>query len=67
MSSSKSAPRRATKRTDSSLKQALLTREEWLRLATQGSQPGLWDWNDVTQSLFADQKTRAIFGVGQQG
>ena len=67
MSSRKSSPRRATKPTDSSLKQALLTRDEWLRLAAHGSQLGLWYWNEVTESLFADQKTREIFGVSQQG
>ena len=67
MPSRKPSPRRATEHTDSSLKQALLAREEWLRLAAQGSQLGLWYWNEVTEILFADQKTREIFGVSQDG
>jgi PAS domain S-box-containing protein len=67
MSSRKPSPRRATKHTDASLKQALLAREEWLGLAAQGSSLGLWYWNEVTEILFADQKTREIFGVSQDG
>jgi PAS domain S-box-containing protein len=51
----------------STLEQALLTREEWLRLAAQGSQLGLWYWDEVAQSLFWDAKTREIFGVSPDG
>jgi PAS domain-containing protein len=49
------------------LEQALLTREEWLRLAAQGSDLGLWYWNERTKSLFWDQKTRGFFGVPLEG
>jgi PAS domain S-box-containing protein len=45
------------------LEKALLTREEWLRLAAQGSELGLWYWDETTSELFWDPKTRAIFGV----
>jgi hypothetical protein len=30
------------------LEHELLTREEWLRLAAQGSELGLWYWNERT-------------------
>ncbi|HXJ88423.1 MAG TPA: PAS domain-containing protein [Candidatus Binatia bacterium] len=50
-------------RSISALEKALLTREEWLRLAVQESQLGLWCWNEVTQTLFWDLKTREMFGV----
>jgi PAS domain S-box-containing protein len=49
------------------LEQELLTREEWLRLAAQGSELGLWYWNERTNSLFWDQKTRGMFGVPLEG
>jgi len=49
------------------LEKALLTREEWLRLAAQGSQLGLWYWNDVNHGLFWDVRTREIFGVNGEG
>ena len=48
-----------------SLEKDLLTREEWLRLAAEGSQLGLWFWSEARTSLFCDAKTREIFGVGQ--
>ena len=48
-----------------SLEKDLLTREEWLRLAAEGSQLGLWFWSEARNSLFCDAKTREIFGVGQ--
>ena len=40
---------------------------EWLRLAVQGSQMGLWYWNEVTKELFWDRKTREMFGVPADG
>ena len=43
----------------------LLTRDEWLRLAAEGSQLGLWYWSEIGNSLFCDAKTREIFGVPQ--
>lgn len=42
---------------------ALHMRDEWLRLAAQGSQMGLWYWNEVTKELFWDARTREMFGV----
>jgi PAS domain S-box-containing protein len=51
----------------STLEKALLTREEWLRLAAQGSQLGLWYWNEVNHGLFWDVRTREIFGVNVEG
>lgn len=48
-----------------SLESDLLTREEWLRLAAEGSQLGLWFWSEARNSLFCDAKTREMFGVGQ--
>jgi len=60
------APKR-TPRVVSTLKRALRTREEWLRLAAEGSQLGLWYWNEITQSLYWDQKARQIFGVKARG
>jgi PAS domain S-box-containing protein len=41
--------------------------EEWLRLAAQGAQMGLWYWNEVTNELFWDTKTREMFGVNRVG
>lgn len=49
------------------LEKAILTREEWLRLAAEGSELGLWYWDEVRQSLFWDRKTREIFGASLQG
>ena len=46
---------------------ALRTRDEWLWLAAQGSQLGLWYWNEVTKELFWDVKTREMFGVPVDG
>lgn len=51
----------------STLKRALLTRDEWLRLAADGAQLGLWYWNEVTQRLFWDRKIRRMFGVNLSG
>jgi len=53
--------------TVTALENALLTREEWLRLAAQGSDLGLWYWNERTKSLFWDLKTRGFFGVPLEG
>jgi PAS domain S-box-containing protein len=41
--------------------------EEWLRLAAEGSQMGLWYWDEVNQQMFWDTKTREIFGVAAEG
>lgn len=46
---------------------ALLTKDEWLRLASQGTELGLWYWNEITQTAFWDRKTRDIFGVEPHG
>lgn len=58
---------REVKRAVGSLEAALLTRDEWLRLAAQGSELGLWYWNEQTQKLFWDRRTREIFGVNLEG
>jgi PAS domain-containing protein len=50
-----------------SLKNAPRTVQEWLRLAAEGSDLGLWHWNERTQGLFWDRKTRDIFGVNLKG
>ena len=48
-----------------SLEKDLLTRDEWLRLAADGAQMGLWFWSESANSLYWDAKTREIFDVGQ--
>lgn len=58
---------KTTKGMVSALERALLTRDEWLRLAADGAQLGLWYWDEVGQRLFTDRKTRAIFGVSLDG
>ena len=45
----------------------LHTREEWLRLAAQVSQLGLWRWNEITKELFCDAKTRDMLGMSLEG
>jgi PAS domain S-box-containing protein len=42
-------------------------REEWLRLAAEGSQMGLWYWDEMKQQMFCDTKTREMFGVPVNG
>jgi PAS domain S-box-containing protein len=37
--------------------------DDWLRLAAEESQMGLWHWDEVNQQLFWDAKTREIFGA----
>jgi PAS domain S-box-containing protein len=49
------------------MESALGIRDEWLRLAAQGSQMGLWYWNEVTSELFWDAKSREMFGVPAEG
>ena len=44
-----------------------LRSEEWLRLAAEVAQMGLWYWNEVTTELFWDKKTREMFGVNLVG
>src|SRR5215475_13866450 len=51
------------KRSPSPAAKGLPNTEEWLRLATQGSQVGLWYWNEVTKKVFWDAPTREMFGV----
>jgi PAS domain S-box-containing protein len=46
---------------------ALRTRDEWLRLAAQGSQTGFWSWNKETSEMFSDATTREMFGVSEEG
>jgi PAS domain S-box len=50
-----------------SLKKAPRTVQEWLRLAAEGSDLGLWHWNEQTEGLFWDRKTREMFGVNLKG
>ena len=38
----------------------VLKSEEWLRLAAEGSQLGLWYWDEVSQELFWDARTREM-------
>ena len=45
------------------LENAVATRDEWLRLAAESSELGLWYWNEKTNELFWDSKTRSIFGI----
>jgi PAS domain S-box-containing protein len=49
------------------MENALRTRDEWLRLAAQGAQMGLWYWNEMTNELFWDAKTCEMFGVPVDG
>jgi PAS domain S-box-containing protein len=49
------------------LARALLRSEEWLRLATEGAQLGVWHWNEVTRELSWDVKTREMFGAPPDG
>lgn len=58
---------KTAKQSENGLIKALLTRDEWLRLAAQGSELGLWHWNEITKSVFWDLKTREIFGVSPDG
>jgi PAS domain S-box-containing protein len=50
-----------------SLERAPRTVQEWLRLAAEGSDLGLWYWNEQMQGLFWDRKTREMFGVNLNG
>ena len=45
----------------------LVKREEWLRLAAQSADIGLWYWNEPAWDLFWDTKSREIFGVNLEG
>jgi PAS domain S-box-containing protein len=45
----------------------VLKREEWLRLAKQGSPMGLWYWNEETGRVFCDAAACAMFGVPPGG
>ena len=57
----------ASLREATAMESALSIRDEWLRLAAQGSQMGLWYWNEVTSELFWDAKSREMFGVPTEG
>jgi PAS domain S-box-containing protein len=41
--------------------------EDWLQLAAQGAELGLWYWDEVRQKLDWDLKTCEIFGVPPDG
>jgi PAS domain S-box-containing protein len=43
--------------------QALLEKEEQLRLATDAAEVGLWDVNVVTDTLFWPPRVKAMFGI----
>jgi PAS domain S-box-containing protein len=45
----------------------IFERSEQLRLAAQGSQMGLWGWNELTKELFCDATTREMCGVPLDG
>jgi PAS domain S-box-containing protein len=60
-------PYNGSKRSLSSLKQALLKSEDWLQLAEQGSELGLWHWDETEKTLYWDLKTRKMFGVPAEG
>lgn len=45
------------------LEKALVTRDEWLELAAEGSELGLWYWDENKGELFWDSKSRDIFGI----
>ena len=46
---------------------ALGMRQEWLALAAHELQLGLWYWDDLTQKLYWDKKTREMFGAPPGG
>ncbi len=56
-------PAKRSKNSASTLEKALFTPEEWLRLVAEGSQSGLWYWNEVTRTVLCDTRTRDIFGI----
>jgi PAS domain S-box-containing protein len=47
--------------------EALEKSEESLRLAAEGSQLGVWDWNEIAQELTWDTTTREMFGAPKTG
>src|SRR5215469_5988426 len=51
----------------SSMEQALLRSEDWLTLAADGSGLGLWYWDELSETLYWDQKTRDMFGAPANG
>jgi PAS domain S-box-containing protein len=62
-------PQRAKpiKRGGSSLKRTLLRSADWLQLAAQGGELGLWHWDEVRKRLHWDLKTREMFGGPRHG
>jgi len=50
-----------------SLKKAPPTVQEWMRVAPEGSDFGLWYWNEQTKGLVLDLKAREMFGVNLKG
>jgi len=55
------------KRSLNRIEQALLKSEDWLQLAEQGSELGLWHWDEIKRTLYWDLKTRRMFGVPAEG
>jgi len=47
--------------------QALRQSEERLRLAAEGSELGLWEWDEETQEVTWDGRTREMFGAPADG
>ena len=49
------------------IEEALQNSAEWLRLAMEGSELGLWYWDEIQHSLRWDTKTREMFGAPSEG
>jgi len=56
-----------SKNPDGTFDSICLAREDWLRLAAEGSQMGLWHWNEVNQHFSWDKKTGEMFGGVAEG
>jgi len=59
----KTARRAAARKARHGIEEHLLVKNEWFRLATEGSRLGLWYWDEVSQNLYWDAKTREMLGV----
>jgi PAS domain S-box-containing protein len=49
------------------LKRTLLRSADWLQLAAQGGELGLWHWDELRKRLHWDLKTREMFGATRHG